>query len=161
MNHLLWVLSYRYSQEEGHLHLPTLLLFAVPQVTWFCYRRITSTVEIFGAPGLNPSADSMQMCGLTCHGGTEIAVIQTWQCQQGKQLDVAVLWPPAGGGQFRRYQWPRETDGLCWPSFRELRLWRVCSCWCGWWGCKWETRKRFDLWFLIFVWLQTRFFFLW
>lgn len=61
-------------------------------------------MEIFGAPGLNPSADSMQMCGLTCHGGTEIAVTQTWQCQQGKQLDVAVLWPPAGGGQFRRYQ---------------------------------------------------------
>lgn len=163
MNHLLWLLSYRCSQREGHLHLPTLLPFAVPQVTWFSYRRITSIVEIFW------SSRSQPFCRLhagvwfylpqsplrllsVCNsdtGNASRASSWTWlYC--GLQAEVI------GSGD----QWPRETDGLCWPSFRELRLWRVSSYWCGWRICKWKTRKRFALCFFNICFITDMFLFL-
>lgn len=158
MKHLLWVLSYRCSQGKGQLHLPTLLAFAVLQVTWFSYRGMTSIVEICW------SSRSPPFCRLHAdvwfylsqrHWDCWVSVIQTLAVPAGEHLDVAVLWPPGRGGHLGR---SATHEGLCWPSFRELCLWRVCSCWCGWRVCKWETRKTFALCFLIFVWLQTCFF---
>lgn len=50
--------------------------------------------RLSGAPGASPSADSMQMCGFTCHGGTKVAVSVAsrssswmWLCY-GLQVDV-------------------------------------------------------------------------
>lgn len=107
MNHLLQVLGCGHAQREA-LHLHTLLPFAMPQVTRFSYRSITSIVEIF------QSTWSRSFCRL--HADVRFCLLRrplkllsiynldavAMPTTRGELLDMAVLWPLCRGGQLSR-----------------------------------------------------------
>lgn len=113
MSHLLRVLSYGHAQREAQLYLCTLLPFAMPRVTWFFYRSITSIVEIFW------SSWSWSFCRLHAHVWVflprrPLQLLSIYNFNTVKMptpraglLDLASPWPSCSVGQLSRLvaQW--------------------------------------------------------
>lgn len=109
MTHLLSVLGYGHVQREAQLHLCALLPFAMPQVTWFSHRSVTSIVEIFQS-SWSPSFCSLHadlwfslprrpLKWLTIHNLDTVAMPTT----RDELLAVAAPWSPSRGGQLSRW----------------------------------------------------------